>query len=247
MTYGLRDDLDLSVTVPLVYSRFGLDVESSPVNPDFPSELDRHAAHASNVGVGDVFLRVKYLVRGEYPRLAAGLVARLPASNEKNFQGTGETEIAPLLYASTPSFAAPHIRLQGYANAGIGVNASEVGRSEGRYGVGLDCHIGDRFTAATAVLGRHPFERQSAEGVFDLPRCPRSDAVQGRCGRGGAKLTAPFLGLRGNRPDFYDLSVGARMNLWRDRLLGFVDVILPINDDGFRADVIPLAGVEMTF
>ena len=172
-----------------------------------------------------------------------------PGGDEKNFQGTGDTDIVPLLYASTPPVsAARSIRLQAYVNAGIGVNASDLGRSEGRYGVGLDCHVGDRFTAAAAVLGRNPFERQSPPGVFDLRRCSRRDASGGRCVRAdGEELPAPFLGLRGGRPDFYDLSVGARVSLWRDRLLGFVDAILPVNADGFRADVIPLVGIEMTF
>ena len=41
--------------------------------------------------------------------------------------------------------------------------------------------------------------------------------------------------------------MGARVNLWRDRLMGFADAILPLNDDGFRADVIPLVGIEMIF
>ena len=36
MTYGLRDDLDVSVTLPLVYSRFRLDVDSRRFDPDIP-------------------------------------------------------------------------------------------------------------------------------------------------------------------------------------------------------------------
>jgi len=37
------------------------------------------------------------------------------------------------------------------------------------------------------------------------------------------------------------------VNLWRDTLIGFVNAIVPLNADGFRAEVIPLAGIEATF
>jgi len=247
LTYGLRDDLDVSITVPLIYSRFGLDVVTRRFDPDFPG-LDRHSPHDSAFGVGDVFLRAKYLFRGDYPRLAAGLVLRLPAGDEENFLGTGDTEVTPLLYASTPPvFVASRVRLQGYVNAGVGLNASDVADSEGLWGVGIDCQVADRFTLAVAALGRQLFERQSPPGVFDLPRCPRRDASQGRCLGEGEEVTAPFLGLHDGRPDFFDLSVGVRVNLWRDRLMGFANALLPLNDDGFRADVIPLVGIEMSF
>jgi hypothetical protein len=38
-----------------------------------------------------------------------------------------------------------------------------------------------------------------------------------------------------------------RVNLWRVKVVGFVNVIVPPNRNGFRADVIPLAGVEAAF
>ena len=60
-------------------------------------------------------------------------------------------------------------------------------------------------------------------------------------------MTRPLFGLHGDRPDLYDVSIGARVNLWRDLLIGFANVILPLNRDGIRADVIPLVGLEATF
>ena len=53
-----------------------------------------------------------------------------------------------------------------------------------------------------------------------------------------------MFGLSGERPDFYDFSVGARVNLWRHWLIGFANTIVPLNRDGFRADVVPFVGVE---
>jgi hypothetical protein len=47
--------------------------------------------------------------------------------------------------------------------------------------------------------------------------------------------------------DYYDLSIGGRIDLWRDTIIGFVNAIVPLNRDGFRSDVIPLAGIEAAF
>ena len=40
---------------------------------------------------------------------------------------------------------------------------------------------------------------------------------------------------------------GGRVNLWHDTVFGFANVILPLNRDGFRSDVIPLVGIEAAF
>jgi len=53
--------------------------------------------------------------------------------------------------------------------------------------------------------------------------------------------------LSSAREDFYDFSAGGRVNVWRDRVTIFVNALVPLNRDGARADVIPLAGAEVTF
>src|SRR5207244_2398749 len=58
---------------------------------------------------------------------------------------------------------------------------------------------------------------------------------------------ASALALERDRDSAYVLSLGGRVDLWRDTVFGFVDVILPLNRDGFRSDVIPLLGVEAAF
>jgi hypothetical protein len=37
------------------------------------------------------------------------------------------------------------------------------------------------------------------------------------------------------------------VKIWRDALTAFADVVIPLNRDGFRADVIPVAGGEFRF
>src|SRR5262249_19184782 len=113
----------------------------------------------------------------------------------------------------------------------------EVDRSEGRFGAGLDCRLGERATIAVALLGREPFQGIVPPGFFDVTR------VRGQT----AAFRAPLFGLERDRASTYDVSVGGRLNLWRDTVFAFADAILPVTRDGFRSDVIPLAGVEAAF
>jgi len=89
------------------------------------------------------------------------------------------------------------------------------------------------------LLSRHQFQRAGSAEAFDVERClnPPSCTERGR---------APLFGLENQRPDFYDLSVGLRFNVWGDVLIMYANVLVPLNDDGLRAEVIPLAGIEAT-
>jgi len=229
-TYGLTDDLDLCVTVPILYSDFALHIVQFSTAGEMRADVS-----SSKTGVGDIFLRAKYrFLDRDWLKTAAGLVLRVPSGNEENFQGTGRVEVGPLLYASSKSWQPFRVlRLQPYLNAGLNLEADEVDASEARWGVGVDLGLPEHVTGAVAVLGRHAFQRIAPAGFFDFRR------VDG--------VTRPLFGLHGDRPDLYDVSIGARVNLWPDLLIGFANVILPLNRDGIRADVIPLVGLEATF
>jgi len=236
-TFGVTDDLDLNITIPVLYSDFGL-VEKFQLSGN-PKPIG-FAVRSNALGVGDVFLRGKYrFLDADWTRLALGALLRVPSGNEQNFQGTGAVELAPMLYASSrPIHVSRLIYLEPYLNAGFNVNADDIDRSEPRWGVGLDCGITERLTAAVAVLGRHPLRSVGRPGLLDVRRLDRAT---------GRTFLAPLLGIRDRRPDFYDVSIGGRVNFWRDTLVGFVNAIVPLNADGFRAEVIPLAGVEASF
>ena len=226
-TVGVTDDTEVNLTLPLLYSEFGLNLVVEGSRPFRP--------RSSNLGVGDLFLRAKYrLLAQRWVHTALGLVLRLPTGNEDNFQGTGDVELAPMLYLSRdPVPVGRLLRLQPYLNAGVNFDAESVRASETRWGLGVDAGLEDRFAFAVAVLGRHPFSRPGRPGLFEVPR------VVGP--------PAPLFGIEPRRPDYYDVSVGGRVNLWRDTVFAFANAIVPLNRDGFRADVIPLAGVEATF
>lgn len=235
-TWGVTDDLDVDLTLPVITSRFAVDVAARALGAP---RAQRTRARASATGVGDVLVRGKHrLARGRLGELAAGLALRAPAGDEANFQGTGTWEVTPALYAAAPPLrVARNVRLLAYANAGVDVNADDADRSEARLGLGVDLALGGRATVGIAFLAREPFAGIAPPGAFDVVRVTRA----------GRRTAAPVLGLERDRASVHDLSLGARLGLWRDRVFGRVNVLLPLGDDGIRADVVPTAGLEATF
>jgi hypothetical protein len=246
VTYGVTDKLDVNLTLPTLHSTLGLRrIITSPFRKSFNSDvIDVRSVVASKEGVGDLLLRGKYLLRkSPQTTVAGGLILRLPTGEVANFQGTGSTEVTPIVYLSGADLPFMRfVRFRPYLNAGINVVANDVANSEGRWGIGLDCSLPGRATLGAAVLGRHAFSRLAPPGTFDRRRLDRRNEFPN-----ASTPRVPLFGFEGDRPDFYDFSIGGRINLWRDSLLAFANVILPLNDDGFRSDIIPLVGIEATF
>jgi len=251
VTYGATADLDVNLTVPFLHTQLERDVRLRSIDSDSGrgSLIPISPFAGSKAGIGDVLLRGKYRVLdSSSAAVALGLLLRLPTGNPDDFQGTGTPEVLPGLYVSPHEVAlSKNVELRTYLNAGVNFDTEDVGQTEVRWGVGADAGWQERATIGLAVLGRHPFASLTA---IDLPRCldgraecvaDLPDLLTTRRGR------APLFGIGGKRPDYYDLSVGTRVALWSDRLIGFVNVLLPLNDEGPRADPIPLVGVEVTF
>ena len=88
--------------------------------------------------------------------------------------------------------------------------------------------------------------RSAWRRVFFLPYLQTPSPWPVACSQ-GRLVTLPLFGIEGGRPDIYDFAVGGRLDVWRDRVLVFASVLLPLNRAGARADVVPLAGMEATF
>ena len=224
-TYGVLDNLDVNMLVPLIATNLDVGVHEAGVQPG--------RTHGSAFGIGDILLRAKYqLPRQGWLRSAAGLQLRLPSGNEDDFQGTGAFEASPFVYASTLVWG----RLEPHANLGVDLNANDVDQSQLRYGIGADIDATKRLGFSLAFLGRTEFSRSA----------PRSDTLFLHSVNGTNQLQ-PLLGLDFGRKDFFDLSFGARAVVWRDIML-FVNGIYALNNEGLRNDtIIPTVGFEGTF
>ena len=243
LTYGVLDNLDVNLLVPVIDTDFRVGVESQVREEQLPGQQGFSPApepprtgttRGNAVGVGDILLRGKY----QLPELqggvrsAAGLQLRLPSGNENDFQGTGDFEASPFLYLSTFLWS----RVEPHANLGVDLRTDGVERSQARYGLGADVDVTKRVGVSLAFLGRSQFKESAAASDTNF-RHLTAAGVQER----------PLLGVRFDRKDFFDLSFGARAVVWR-QIMVFANGIFALNDDGLRNDtVIPTAGVEGTF
>jgi hypothetical protein len=253
-TYGITDDLEVSLAIPLVQSRTAAQatLRAAAILASDGSLFRRQLTFdgvETAFGVGDLLLRAKYRVLAtDAVDVAAGLLLRLPTGDVENLRGVGFLEVAPAVLASSRIFRLRSwARLQGHFNASVGFDTENVDNSEARWGIGLDWGITDRVTAAIGVLGRNQFARVAPPGFFDFPRCFGADLVTCATSQQPRGGTAPLFGLSGARVDYYDLSIGGRGAVWKDTVFAFANVLIPLNDGFVRTEPIPLLGLEATF
>ncbi len=240
-TYGILDNLDVNILVPLISTDFDVTAHATQVasaDTDLafspaPEPEKVATLRSTKFGIGDILLRGKYqLPRCGWLRSAAGLQLRLPSGDQANFQGTGDFEASPYIYLSTVLWG----RVEPHANLGIDFRTDDVTRSEGRYSLGADVDVTKRIGIVLAFLGRSQFSGSADSGDTSFLHLTPAGV-----------RTQPLLGLDFGRKDFYDLSFGARAVIWRQIML-FANGIYALNNDGLRNDsVIPLVGVEGTF
>lgn len=251
-TYGIGDDAEVGLAVPLAYTNMsvGATVDAAAITPEGELFLVSESFEEGNqvVGVGDVLLRGKYrFLAAEEFDLAAGLLLRFPSGNQDDLQGIGFFEVSPALLASTRVFEiAPWARFQGHLNAAIGFDTEDVDASEARWGLGADWAIQDAVTLSLAVLGRNQFADIASPESFLFPRC-ETDLITCAADPSERDDVAPIFGLTGERPDYYNLSLGGRGAVWQDTVFVFANVAIPLNDGFVRTAPIPLFGVEGTF
>jgi len=132
LTYGITQDLEVNITVPVIYSDFKLRI----VQGEPQGRPMTFAQHSTKLGVGDIFLRGKYrLLQDHLGDLALGLVLRLPAGNEDNFQEVGAVEVAPMLYAASGRLPiGDWVHVQGYLNAGLNFDTASFATSSSSRG-----------------------------------------------------------------------------------------------------------------
>ena len=228
ITYGVTPDLDVNLTVPLIHTSLDVSADTLVPDPRFPqfalppgdprAGSGHREASDGATGVGDLLLRAKYvLLRKEMLDLAAGLGLSLPTGDEDNFQGTGNTLVAPALILS-------HVfadRFEPLLNVGIDLNADDVSRSVVRWAIGGTAEFIDRLTLAVVVLGRHELSAQADP------------------------IANPFF-FQIERNDIFDGSVGLRWRFADSGFLA-ANAVVPLNAEGLRPNVIPTLEVEYAF
>ena len=232
VTYGLLDDLDVNLAVPLgtvnfdVRSSFSFGVGAVPV----AAHVDRAR---ENLGIADTLARAKYRL-GEWRGWtgAAGFVARLPTGDPGSALGTGDAELGPYLAASSRWWG----RVEPDLNLGFDFNVNDLDLSSAHYAAGTTVRATDWLGLVVSFLGRSEVGRRVALADTAGPH------VEAR------HITLrPFGGLDFTRKDFLDLSFGVRLRLY-ETLVFSLSGLYALNDDGLRSSqVSPVAALEATF
>jgi hypothetical protein len=240
-TFGLTAAWDVNVLVPIVQTSLAVDGTSVAVAQQGAqrSEVSAHVGfEAGAVGVGDVLVRTKLrVVDAELAKVALALGIRTPSGNPKDFQGLGDTVVTPGVIVSR-AFGRHDVHL----NLGLDCNADDLERTRARYAAGVSLQPWERLAFLLDVIGSSGV----ADDEFSFPAAVGSirqlfgnDSLIRRVTRDTVTAFVP-------RSDVVDLAFGVKVNPI-GTLVGHLTAVVPLTDDGLRAEVIPTAGVEWTF
>jgi Putative MetA-pathway of phenol degradation len=241
-SYGLMDNVDIGVLVPVV--RASIDgtsdaqiVTSLPNTPHLfdqptPSTRASSASSGSAVGIGDVAIRAKINVR-QTTKWGAALIAdaRLPTGDADNFLGSGNTSVRALAVVSgSAGNFAPH------ANAGFAFRTGDNQNKSLLGTVGFDQLVSSRITLAMDVIA--DLELGASKLVLPDP----------------VIFTAPdptpvivsLTDIPDQKDNLIDASFGLKFAL-ANEFRAVSNILVPLNNGGLRPKFLWTVGLERTF
>lgn len=242
-TYGITDRWDVSVLLPVIVTDLevrararvnnesGANVHSfEPIIGAADRATERLASvDDSATGVGDLLLRTKYHILDLSSfDLASGLTIRVPTGEEDDFQGIEGTAVTP--FFSVSQVYGP---FDLHLSSGVEINTDDLDRTRVRYGAGMTYQLGESFALLADVVG--------SSGITEEDLSVEIPTFVAASNRVGSQTVTQEL-----RTDIVDLAVGFKASL-ASSAVGFINFFVPLNDDGLRAEVIPSAGLEVSF
>jgi hypothetical protein len=263
-TYGVLDSLDVNIDIPVLrtYARSGVQetlpdprclglLEGCDIHLDERGtiSLPVQRQRESSVGIGDIHLRAKWAPGIRPIRLAGLLDLALPTGDAADFQGTGDTRLATILIGSTDLGSMFEVHGQG----GIDFNVNDVDLSQARYAIGVTAQLISFFALTVDFIGRSEFAAMARipntgrlPAVRDIDGVPTLTQPLSELAQGDAFFKGRPLFVDIKRNDILDLAIGGRVALG-DRIMLLGNVLVPLNDDGLRADWIPTVALEANF
>jgi hypothetical protein len=246
-TYGITERWDVNILLPFVFTHFRvraqavLNDESGTGTHAFDdvtrSTTSVRSTSDNPIGIGDLLLRTKYhLMDSNGFNLAAGLTLRLPTGNENNFQGLGDTMTTPFL-ALSQEYGRFHL----HGTGGIEFNWDASDRTRARYAAGVAFSVIEQLVLNVDIVGSSYLKTDRLS-----VRVPQFVNAPGTSEAAPTTLPTTRTFSTKIRPDIVDLVVGFKANIY-GALVGYANVFLPLNNEGIRADVIPAAGLEVSF
>jgi hypothetical protein len=142
--------------------------------------------------------------------------------------------------------------LEAHSQVGMNIALNDIDRTEARYAVGLTGQPWDFLALTIDFLGRSELKKQgSIPGTGRLPAVKDGEYVQSYPelvkeydGDGSFTGRPYFIDL--HRNDILELAVGLKVEVAKHALM-FANFLVPLNNDGLRADFVPTIGIEASF
>jgi hypothetical protein len=254
LTYGVTNDLDVSIAVPYISAdivvtsdatirRIGTttsEIHFFRAADDSIGDRRLYTAFGHSSGPGDITVRMKQAIKKSPTNgIALGLDLRLPTGDERQLLGTGAAGIQPFAaWSANYATFSPHINL-GYQWNGSSILGGDLDSGVAEdlpdvavYALGAVVGVHPRVTAAVDILGRY---------IIDSPRVRRDDfhALDGR---------SVFPNITFDTGSIHELSgaIGLKINV-AGRLLVNTNLLMRLNREGLRDKLSPLVGIEYAF
>jgi len=249
-TYGITNRWDVNVYLPVIFTQLKVRARAVINNESGVHFFDEGMTQTTQersidddkIGVGDLLLRTKYhFLETKGVNLASGLVLRVPTGSKDNFQGLGDTTLTPFL-----AFAYEFRPFELHVSSGLEVNFDEWERSRVRYAGGVTLNVVEQFAIYADIIGSSSIEETRVSTT--VPQFVNSPAGSIPPSQADPPVNIPDFRTSTTkiRTDIVDLSVGFKVSIQRS-LVGFAGILLPLNDDGLRAKIIPSAGLNISF
>jgi hypothetical protein len=257
-TYGVTNDIDVSVAVPLIsvtlkgtalasinsYTFARLGHANHLFGPDTlnPVLTTSVPYNSSATGIGDVALRLKYsLLSGEALDMALLLDARFPTGKEEDYLGAGKGSLRLwAILSGKAGDTTPHL------NVGYARRVADRQSDAFEFRAGLDNKLVPSLTLALDVLGQ--IDLNSDEAIH---LAPGTVTIVDRIAATGTTPAAQAVRILplSNIPDrtndnAFAASIGFRYAP-SDPVMVFANVLIPLNDGGLRATVAPTIGISV--
>ena len=227
ITYGITNGFDLNATLPLLRTSLDVTTHTQVPDPRFPTfalppgnpnaQVASRSASGDDVGIGDLLLRAKWVPLRGDWVDVATQLGLALPTGSRN----NFQGTGTTRLQPTLIFSHVYGRFEPLVNVDIDLNTNDVSRSVVGWAAGGRAQVLNRLNVSAVFLGRHEL-------------APLAEP-----------LTTPFF-FQIERNDEYAASVGYR---WRLAASGFVsaNAIVPLNDQGLHAAVIPTLELEYAF
>lgn len=241
LSYGLLDNVDIGVQVPVVRASLEGSSQAQVVPFDRPtphlfgtqsnpSETAAAASDGSAIGIGDIALRAKAnLYQTPQFGFAALADARLATGDEANFLGSGSTSVR-LLGVASGRFGSlsPHV------NAGMAIRGGDSQTNSILFTVGFDHLLSPGVSIAADLVT--DFAMGDSKLVLPEPVVYTAPSVR----------TVELTDIPDDKDNQMDASFGLKFTLPGDSRL-VSNILFPLAEGGLRPKFLWTFGLERTF